>query len=128
MTDQVKDHLIYRDNEYCIHAQPLEQYLEELPGRLFFQPPATACWRGYVSKWKIENDRLYLVDLSVFINDYWQEGIDMLFPGQEKVFAGWFSGEILLPVKNAMWMNLSLEKQLTLKFNKGKLESPFPSI
>jgi hypothetical protein len=36
---------------------------QQVPEVLLEKPSSTACWRGYVGTWKIENDELYLVAL-----------------------------------------------------------------
>lgn len=102
MTLQISEKLIYKDIEFYIGTYPLETYLEEK--QICFNWESTACKRGYNGTWLIEDDKLFLIDLSAtIIKDYgmrkWpfeyvEVGLDYLFPNQEKVFAEWFSGEL----------------------------------
>lgn len=102
MTLQISEKLIYKDIEFYIGTYPLETYLEEK--QICFNWESTACKRGYNGIWLIEDDKLFLIDLSAtIIKDYgmwkWpfeyvEVGLDYLFPNQEKVFAEWFSGEL----------------------------------
>lgn len=66
----------------------------------------TTCRRGYCGKWLIENNKLYLIDLKAnsgkFLFDGRTVGIDYLFPGQNKVFADWYSGKIRIPYGEMM--------------------------
>ena len=100
MTLQIAEKLIYKDVEFYIGTYPLETYLEEK--QICFNWESTACKRGYNGTWLIEDDKLFLIDLSAtIIKDYgmwkWpfeyvEVGLDYLFPNQDKVFAEWFSG------------------------------------
>lgn len=98
MTAQTKDILIYNNEELLIACEPLEGYLEkiQLPHKLV--APSTACWRGYYSKWAIDNKKLFLIEWRGFILDWQKVGIDYLFPDEEFVFAKWFTGEIRIPM------------------------------
>lgn len=98
MTAQVNDILIYKDETLPIASKPLKSYLEKatLPHNLV--PPSSACWRGYVAQWAIDNKKLFLINWHGYILDYQEVGIDYLFPGEEFVFADWFSGEIRIGI------------------------------
>ena len=99
MTEQICDKLTYNGKEYDIHNEPLYPYLIRNYPTNLFRPSnnttQTDCWKGYVGEWVIENDKLYLVKLELVPRvcaDY--DGMSRLFPGQEKVFAEWFSDHI----------------------------------
>lgn len=47
----------------------------------------TACWRGYVGTWKIEDGKFYLTDLKGSIH----------MAKKEPVFAEWFTGVLRVP-------------------------------
>jgi hypothetical protein len=81
MTAQASDILIYNGQELYMAAEPLSSYLEKvkLPHELV--APTTACWRGYYSKWAIDNKKLFLIEWEGFILNYQKVGIDYLFPG-----------------------------------------------
>ena len=100
MTAQARDILIYNKEKLLISSEPLESYLEKvkLPHKLV--APSTACWRGYHSKWAIDNKKLFLIEWQGYIEkqgnmfDYQKVGMEYLFPDEEFVFAKWFTGEI----------------------------------
>lgn len=99
MTAQVSERLIYGDKEIPLFSNPLSLYLRQ--SGVSFQSPHTANWRGYVGTWEIiETDgveRLYLVGLSAHKTHEEIIGLSDLFPGFDKVFAHWFSGELHCP-------------------------------
>lgn len=100
MTAQIKDVLIYNKEELRMSAEPLKDYLmkAKLPHELV--APNTACWRGYYSKWAIDNNKLFLIELQGYILDYQEVGMEYLFPNEEFVFAEWFTGEIRIGMGN----------------------------
>jgi len=98
MTAQARDILIYNKEELYMAAEPLGGYLKKvkLPHKLV--APNTACWRGYYSKWAIDNKKLFLIKWQGFILDYQKVGMEYLFPDEVIVFAKWFTGEIRIGV------------------------------
>lgn len=112
MTRQIAEKLAYNGQKYELHTEPLSLYLDKHPiertGDTYIV--STACWRGYVGHWTIEDDKLYLVELDDF--DVFRPGHIMgnLFPGQEKVFAEWFSGTIRTTLDDMyMYLEFKLE-------------------
>ena len=100
-TAQIPVYLIKGNDTLAIFSNPLESYFESRtrPDSLFaaIGYTSTACWRGYVAYWELENDKLYLlevhgpdstIDLSLIFDDR---------NTQEKVFADWFSHTIHHP-------------------------------
>ena len=65
MTAQIREKLKYNGKIYHLAAEPLYPYLVE--HKIKFVSSSTACWRGYVGSWLIEDDHLYLVDLKAYI-------------------------------------------------------------
>ena len=61
MTAQCRERLIYNGEEYYLATEPLAPYL--VSHKIRFTAPHTACWRGYIGSWLIEDNKLYLVDL-----------------------------------------------------------------
>ncbi len=94
MTAQARDILIYNKKQLYMAAEPLDSFLKTatLPHKLV--APNTACWRGYTSKWAIDNKKLFLIAWEGYINDYQKVGMEYLFPDEEIVFAKWFTGQI----------------------------------
>lgn len=126
MTVQAKDELLYNGEEYRISKEPLKPYLEK--NMIEFDATSTACKRGYVATWLIDDDKLFMIDLSASIQisrlpyKFKEVGMDYLFPNQDEVFAEWFSGEISLPHGKPIlgYWNV-FEESLILKFVSGKL-------
>lgn len=58
MTAQFGETLKYNGVNYYLATEPLEPYLEK--HNIKFYAWCTACWRGYTSKWSIEDGMLYL--------------------------------------------------------------------
>ena len=100
---------MYNGKDYIIETEPLYPYLKSK--QISFIALHTACWRGYMGDWLIENDKLYLVGLYALVSkNYWYDpsngkvsvhektvDLDELFPGQDKVLADWFTGDICIP-------------------------------
>lgn len=108
MTLQIKEKLTYNGRVYGMFDEPLRPYLYEHPiehlGRI--HSVCTACWRGYIGHWAIEDDKLYLVRLDSIDRE---PLLDKLFPGQEKVFAEWFSGTITISNEMYKYYELNIE-------------------
>jgi len=100
MTAQVSERLIYAGNkEISLFSNPLSLFLRQT--EISFVSPHTANWRGYVGTWKIiETDgveRLYLVKLAAHKSYEEIIGLSDVFPGFDKVFAHWFTGQLRCP-------------------------------
>ena len=121
MTAQMGEQIIYKGKEYWMATEPLQQILPRDPIRKllskepqeqeyrlskFFRPGddrygglwgrCSGCWRGYVGTWKIDDNKLYLVDLKGY-PDKESTDLNYVFPNQDKVFASWFSDQIRIP-------------------------------
>jgi hypothetical protein len=98
MTAQAREIIYIDGKEEQMAAEPLAQYLSTKEGSVKFAWPNTACWRGYYGTWKLEKNKLFLVSLSAYIEDANKRpkkvGLEYLFPGENEVFASWFSGII----------------------------------
>lgn len=99
MTAQVADRLIFADKEIPLFTNPLSPYLKQMG--IQFVSNSTANWRGYVATWEMIKsegaERLYLVKLRANRTRSELIGLADLFPGFDKVFAHWFSGELRCP-------------------------------
>ena len=99
MTAQVSERLIYGNKEIPLFTNPLSLYLKQTG--LSFKSPHTANWRGYVGTWEIIEsngvERLYLIKISAHKTYEDIIGLPDIFPGHNKVFAHWFTGELRCP-------------------------------
>lgn len=123
MTAQTTEILIYKGKKYGMATEPLEPYIRKNNIKFNTSCVLSCCWRGYVGTWSIEGNRLYLIGLDTDDNGK-KVGLEYLFPGHEKVFADWFSGELRIPYGNLMkyvhqgYASL-YEKELFLKIDNG---------
>ena len=124
MTAQFSERIEMEGKQYSLHSTPLGPWLSEVKPPVRFVATSTACWRGYIGTWRIEQQRLYLIGIegeafasgkasyadtpastrAVTMND--------LFPGwPDGVFAHWYSGELriirgdLVRYKHQGWMS-----------------------
>ena len=135
MTAQFSENIEVEGKPYSLHSTPLGPWLSEVKPPVRFVATSTACWRGYIGTWRIEQQRLYLVNLAgeVFTDEkasYADETfrtrtvtMDDLFPGwPDGVFAHWYSGELriirgnLVRYKHQGWMSrFEFEQYLTVE-------------
>lgn len=108
-TGQVPDLLIIKSDTGFIFSNPLEPYFNktgnrDIPG--FSGCGSTACWRGYVAIWTIDNDSLFLTGIISCHKgeDFCQDSKDgdlLAMFGERyinnRVFADWYSGVIINP-------------------------------
>lgn len=97
MTAQFRNLIFFDGETHSLSADPLESYL--ISKGITINSTCSACWSGYLSKWEILDTKLFLTDVNpCFTDDEGAKIVNMqnLFPGQNKVFASWFAGELLL--------------------------------
>jgi len=97
MTAQAFEILIINGEIHKMAMEPLESYFKQLKSKPMFEAPNTALWRGYIGKWELKEDKLYLIEFNGIIEGYVNVDINFIFPGQPSVFADWFTGEIRIP-------------------------------
>lgn len=117
MSAQFREHLIYKGEDYY--------YIPQSSSSAFYREDIFFTFRcdQYRGDWIIEDNKLYLVGLQMLI-DGQEVGLDYLFPGEDKVFADWISGEICLSYykENVYQKNdLSPDKKLLLKIRAGMI-------
>lgn len=98
MTAQLPEQILYKGEQRCLYALPLESKsgFSEVAAR--FRSTGTFCHRSYVGFWAINQDGLYLVGLDAI----WAKGgrVDMEALHPEAgwpIFADWFSGVLRIP-------------------------------
>ena len=134
-TEQSMDMLIYNDSisyifsenliESPIRGYPLEdfiwkQYADSTQREVIDEMTKAYRWciRGYIAKWEIRNDSLFLTEISYFptVTAYVQGKpadsfpLERLFPDRDVangVFADWFSGRIFTVVNHSNYPPLS---------------------
>ena len=94
MTQQIKDKLIFENQELYLNVQLIEEYFREFPEkRPKFEIQCTALWRGYVAKFEIKNNELIINELD------WLTDIDFNMKSlRNEIFPNnkfeWYSGLI----------------------------------
>jgi len=98
MTAQIGDRIYIENKEYTLACEPLSRFLYDNKIKKLFRTASTACFRGYWATWKLEDSKIYLLDveaprpLSRKKQNESKEPIpamQKLFPGQTNVFAYW---------------------------------------
>lgn len=116
MTAQIPDYIPYKGEFRALYCNPLEAYFQQHSPRPEFPACSSACWRGYVATWKVNDNRLYLhalrseqherrvhdVDGPIMwaTNDVSQDILDVLVVFQDAegdVLADWVTGELRIP-------------------------------
>ena len=98
MSAQRTDTIKINGKVYKLYCLPLAQYWEKYePGiSLFVLNPALT--RMYYANWLMEDNKLYLSD---FWSENWvlkkEYSLANLFPDEEKVFAEWYTGDLIIP-------------------------------
>ncbi len=126
MTAQETDFILIDGVQHQLLTNPLEAYRETYRRDIvFFQEhPNTACWRGYVAEWEIDDGKLFLLKVDGYVSykgrnpsiepnqDPRWEGLhpelfqdkvpatlfELFGSENERVPATWYSGELLIPL------------------------------
>ena len=126
MTAQTSEVLIYKNEELMLFSEPLEGLFEKLHPTYEPLNFSTACWRGYIGTWKIENNKLYLTKVESV--RYEDEESDLcltdLFPDSSgDVFAIWYSGTLICPmgdvIENHAGFGSTYERELLIEIENG---------
>ena len=97
MTTQIPDLIYYGGRRCDLMTTPLEAYFEGAE-RPDINCSFSACWRGYIATWRLDDNRLYLVHLKPALDDGAKLAVGKLFPsGGRRVFASWFTGQLRIP-------------------------------
>ena len=72
-TIQTEERIMYNGERRDMSSLPLESFFNEShprPEAFFMYGVGSACWRGYIGEWKIENDFLYLERLRYCVGNH----------------------------------------------------------
>jgi len=64
MTAQAREMLTYNDEEYMLNCLPFSQYIQKNNLTHIPLSGCTALWRGYMGKWAITDNKLYITSIS----------------------------------------------------------------
>lgn len=107
-TAQIPDKLIFENQEYLLHTNPMEGYIKKYPEK---KPKNlvinTALYRGYVATFEIINNELFVKDIQIIENEKnpdgtppigkWKSIIKEVFSTEESKKVDWFSGILVAP-------------------------------
>ena len=133
MTAQIGDRIYINNKEYTLACEPLSSYLYDNKVEKLFTSVNTACYRGYCAKWRIDNGKIYLIDIESPSQIRSKKGNDSdepisamqkLFPGQSKVFAHWVNGTLKIQFGELLkYIHMGYESiyetNIYLKFENG---------
>lgn len=97
MTAQSSETIVYKKKVYAMASEPLRPYLDKLKNGPYLRGLRSDCWRGYFGRWEVANDMLFLTELELYSWDHHGDGMKLLFPDEDRVFANWYSGVVRLP-------------------------------
>ena len=127
MTAQIGERLRYQGEDMTMATEPLEAYFTLSGERPSFGFVSTALWRGYVGRWEIVDDRLYLVGINAAVFRDEPVPLARLFPGcGDRVFAHWYSGTLRVPQgRQLRYVHMgyasTYERDLMLEIERGVL-------
>jgi hypothetical protein len=140
-TGQAGDRIVLGNDTLQLLAAPFEKILQQRnisPNDLWGDnfDSNTACWRSYIATWKIENQKLYLVEIAPCnYFDYTDKkypiiNLEKLFPDiceHGKIFASWVNEELLIAVGQMLYYESNAfdriySKETGLFFREGVLE------
>jgi len=124
MTRQIKDKLIYSNEEYFLNEEILECFFKKFPEKKpEFEGFMTALWRGYISTFEIKNNELLINEIDWFAAEKKfdpAEFINSNFPNNKYK---WFSGLIRIDEYRGEFDNEDNENAIfeLLEIRKGNL-------
>jgi hypothetical protein len=118
----------YEGVDYGLAAMPLEEYFEANPSfRPKFTGFNTGCMRGYLARWEVRDNKLYLVGMDMVLQT--DATFESVVPdARGGMFADWVSGDLVCPygkmlkVDHAGFSSVR-EHELILTFENGALKS-----
>jgi hypothetical protein len=125
MSVQTPEIVDYNGTTYKTRSLPFHVYIHQNKLEKHFVWASTALLRGYVGKWEIKDDKLWLVELLVKRNGEVLNVFKDYFPENTPVFASWYSGYIVCPQGKIIEQFSSFEvykEEVHFKINKGQLE------
>lgn len=126
---QFQDKITIEAQVYCTESQPLREFEEEIRDYLVKTDFVyNGLKRQYIAHWKIEENKLYLVEIKVITDNE----LKSVFPeNKEKIFANWFSGEIIIESEkssllSSIFKDYNFQKKFHYTFKNGVQTAFYP--
>ncbi len=113
--------IIYIDGIlHTLFSTPLAPWLRKLDSSFVFDLRTPQCKRGYIGRWKIEDDTLVLTGLYAWRNGEYT-GVPQLFGDLEEVAADWYSGSLVVEPSSSAILEGAYPKMSTLVVEAGRI-------
>lgn len=125
MTAQIGESLYFKGQEHSMCEEPLSQFFSLAEFHPKFQETCTALWRGYIGRWEITENRLYMMDIDATMEDGSEVTLETIFPGfPKRAFADWYNGTLRIPHGQLlryehMGYGSEFERDLLIEIKKG---------
>lgn len=105
---------------HTLYTTPLLPWLRDHDAPPDFDPRTPACERGYIGRWKIAQESLWLTGLYAWRNGE-AAGVPELFDGRREVRADWFTGPLVVEPASSEIGDGALPKLRTLLVEDGRV-------
>ena len=105
---------------HTLYTTPLLPWLRALDSSPGFDRRTPKCERGYIGRWAIRDDTLWLTGLYAWRNGHYT-GVADLFDDQEQVAAAWFSGPLIVEPASSAIPEGAYPEVRTLMVEAGRL-------
>ena len=93
--EQLPEIIYIKGDLYTLYTTPLLPWLRQQDPSSLFDLRTPNCERGYIGRWKIEDDTLWLTGVYGW-RDGKDTGLTDLFGAVEEVAADWFTGPLVI--------------------------------
>ena len=105
---------------HTLYTTPLLPWLRKLETSPGFDRRTPNCERGYIGKWEIRDDILWLIGLYAW-RDGAYVGLSDLFGERSEVAADWFSGPLVVEPASSEIPEGAMPKTRTLLVEEGRV-------
>ena len=113
--------IIYIDGVlHTLYTTPLSPWLRKLDSSSVFDRKTPTYERGYIGRWRIKDDTLWLTGLYAWRNGK-NTGVSDLFDDLNEVAADWFSGPLVVEPTSSAILDGAYPKGRTLFVEAGRI-------
>ena len=105
---------------HTLYTTPLSPWLRKLDSSSVFDRRTPKCERGYIGRWRIKDDTLWLTGLYAWRNGKYT-GLSDLFGDLNEVAADWFSGPLVVEPASSAILDGAYPKGRTLFVEAGRI-------